>query len=189
MVNLYPHQTEDSVLVDFIKGYEGKYCISGDGMVVNVNSYRALKPTEHNGKQPYYYVTLSKNGKRKKFLVHRLVAQTFIPNPDNLPQVNHKDGDVHNNRISNLEWVTNKGNTEHAYKNHLRTHKVIWVFNGTEYVPLRKACDELGVNYKKAHYRIHTLGWNFNRAVDFKGGGQYVMCETLPTPKDSFRSN
>jgi hypothetical protein len=188
MVKLYNHQSEVA-LVDFIKGYEGRYCVSGVGTVVNVNTYKMLKPTEHNGKQPYYYVTLSKNGKTKKVFIHRLVAETFIPNPNNLPQVNHKDGNVHNNAISNLEWVTNRQNTEHAYKNHLRTRKIIWVFNGTDYIPLRKACSELELDYKKVHYRIHKLNWDFNRAIDFKGGGQYVMCETLPSSRNSFRSN
>lgn len=60
----------------------------------------------------YLRVYLSKNGKRKHHKVHRLVAQAFIPNPDNKPQVNHIDGNKKNNSITNLEWVTDTENKE-----------------------------------------------------------------------------
>ena len=72
---------------------------------------RILKPEIRNG---YYSVDLMKNGKRYKFRVHRLVAEAFIPNPDNLPQVNHKDEDKLNNNIaSNLEWCDNTYNSQY----------------------------------------------------------------------------
>ena len=61
----------------------------------------------------YLRVYLSKNGKRKHHKVHRLVARAFIPNPDNKPQVNHIDGNKHNNSITNLEWVTDEENKLH----------------------------------------------------------------------------
>ena len=60
----------------------------------------------------------------KVVFIHRLVAQTFIPNPNNLPQVNHKDGNKLNNNINNLEWCTNLYNQRHAWKNGL--HKATW---------------------------------------------------------------
>lgn len=65
-------------------------------------------------------MTLSKQHKNKKILVHRLVAQAFIPNPCNKPQVNHIDGNPQNNFIENLEWVTNSENTQHAWNTGLR---------------------------------------------------------------------
>jgi len=68
----------------------------------------------------YYYVCLSKNGKVRKFKVNRLVAQAFIPNPDNKPFVNHIDGDKLNNNVNNLEWCTQSENMLHAYKYGLR---------------------------------------------------------------------
>ena len=64
---------------------------------------KMLKGDECNG---YLRVTLSKNGKNKHYRVHRLVAQAFIPNPDNKPQINHKDNDRKNNNVENLEWCT-----------------------------------------------------------------------------------
>lgn len=66
-------------------------------------------------KKGYHRVTLTiDKGKKKTFLVHRLIAQKFIPNPDNLPQVNHIDGNKDNNHVNNLEWVDNQTNTDHA---------------------------------------------------------------------------
>ena len=71
---------------------------------------RILKPEIRRG---YYSVDLMKNGKRYKFRVHRLVAEAFVPNPDNLPQVNHKDEDRLNNIASNLEWCDNTYNSQY----------------------------------------------------------------------------
>lgn len=62
------------------------------------------------------------NNKKKNFYIHRLVAELFIPNPKNLPEVNHKDGDKSNNHYSNLEWVTTKENRDHAVKIDLVAH-------------------------------------------------------------------
>lgn len=86
------------------------------------NSYSIRKggmmiPNNQNSKK-YWRISLSinKNGKRKMFAVHRLVAKAFIPNPKNLPQVNHIDGDRNNNRVENLEWCDNGYNQRHAWK-------------------------------------------------------------------------
>lgn len=161
-----------------IKGYEGLYEVSNLG---RIRRNVIMKFWEHNGKQPYYCVGLSKNGKIKHFLVHRIVAETFIENPYGKEQVNHKDGNVHNNSVDNLEWVSNAENTIHAYENHLRKRKVNWVYDGEKYITLRRACAELGLKYKTVHCRLNYLGWDFQRAIEYKGGGRYVECKTLPT--------
>lgn len=72
--------------------------------------------SQHSSVDGYKKVRLSYNGVGKDVFVHRLVAKTFIPNPDNKPQVNHIDGDKSNNRISNLEWVTAGENQKHSYR-------------------------------------------------------------------------
>ena len=96
-----------------IKGYEGKYQISSFGRVKTFryrNSHKVgiLKPQKNV--RGYLIVDLKNHCNRKHFTIHRLVAQAFIPNPDNLPQVNHKDEDKTNNHVENLEWCTNEYN-------------------------------------------------------------------------------
>lgn len=122
-----------------IVGYEGLYQVSNKGQVKSLpriaersNGWkytvreRILKQQDlkfKGDKKPRKMVHL-KSGKSKHFLVHRLVAEAFLPNPYNLPQVNHKDGDPFNNDVDNLEWSTNQENAVHAYENGLmRTEK------------------------------------------------------------------
>lgn len=103
-----------------IKNYEGLYAITEDGSVWSYKSKKFLKPKLNNS--GYHFVDLYKNGKAKGHLIHRLVAEAFIPNPKGLPQVNHKDEDKNNNCASNLEWCDAKYNmnygtrTEKTYK-------------------------------------------------------------------------
>lgn len=95
-----------------IKGYEGLYQVSNEGMVKSLRNNKILSLfANHKG---YLQVYLTKNGEKKGFLVHRLVAKTFIPNPQNLPQVNHKDEDKTNNKVENLEWCTNDYNINYS---------------------------------------------------------------------------
>lgn len=110
-----------------IEGYEGYYKISNLG---NIKSEERV--IEHNGcyggyykirgkilkpkidKDGYFKICLKKNDIKKYFFIHRLVAQTFIPNPNNLPQVNHKDETKQNNCVSNLEWCDNIYNVNYG---------------------------------------------------------------------------
>lgn len=101
-----------------IDGYS-RYIISNTGEVKNLKTGKILKK---DSSRDYYEVVLSKNGKTKKYSIHRLVAQHFIPNPENRPQVNHKDGNKLNNCVNNLEWVTRSENILHSYKNGLQIH-------------------------------------------------------------------
>lgn len=102
-----------------IKGFEN-YSITSDGHVFNNNLYnmnirRELK--RKINKHGYYYVALYKNGSCNNRLVHVLVAEHFIPNPNNLPQVNHKDLNKLNPDVSNLEWCTQSYNIKHSFAN------------------------------------------------------------------------
>ena len=97
-----------------IKNYEGLYEVSNYGNVrsLKYGKIKYLKPADDgNG---YYFVNLSKNGIVKNFKIHRLVANAFIPNPNNLPQINHKDEDKTNNKANNLEWCNNRYNTRYS---------------------------------------------------------------------------
>lgn len=92
-----------------VTGYEGLYEISSLG---NVRRDGSILKTwlAGNGGKIYHYVGLSKEGTVEKFKVHRLVAIAFLPNPDNLPVVDHLNGDEKDNRVSNLKWETRRGN-------------------------------------------------------------------------------
>jgi hypothetical protein len=89
-----------------------EYYINIEGTVYR--NWKYLKPSENKNRWWYMYISLSEPTiKRKNWLLHRLVAQTFIPNPENKPQINHKDWNKKNNTIDNLEWVTDKENKKH----------------------------------------------------------------------------
>jgi len=99
-----------------IEGYEGLYRISSWGRVYNIKREKFVSP--EMTKKGYLRVDLyNSKGERKHFKIHRLVADAFIPNENNKPQVNHLDGNKQNNSITNLEWCTNAENCEHAKLN------------------------------------------------------------------------
>ena len=107
-----------------IKGYEGLYEVSDQGRVRSLKSgkERILKPQRNTC--GYLKFCLYKNGEHKMYLVHRLVAQTFIPNPNNLPEVNHKDEDKTNNKVSNLEFCDKKYNINYGTRNQMVSMKL-----------------------------------------------------------------
>lgn len=102
-------------LKQWVCGYEGLYEVDVYGNVYSIPRETTkggkLKPQNAHG---YYRVALTKNGTTKCYFVHRLVAEAFIPNPDNLPQVNHKDECKTNNSVENLEWCTAIYNTRYG---------------------------------------------------------------------------
>ena len=104
-----------------IVGYEGLYQVSNMGRVrsLNYNKTGVTKIMKHSMTKGYHHIMLSKNGKVKRFRVHRLVAQAFIPNPQGLPDINHKDENKNNNCIDNLEWCTKDYNNNYSFNKNI----------------------------------------------------------------------
>lgn len=100
-----------------IENYEGLYQISNLGRVKSLKfgKERIMKPII--GNKEYLFVVFHKDGKYKHHRIHRLVAQAFLSNPNNLPQVNHKDENKQNNSVFNLEWCDNKYNMNYGTRN------------------------------------------------------------------------
>jgi len=113
-----------------IPNYEGLYYATTDGKIFshgkilkfgrNERTTTGREKIQSNRTDGYLRVVLSHGRINKGFLVHRLIAMTFLPNPEKKPMVNHKDGNKKNNHVSNLEWCTRKENELHAKENGLK---------------------------------------------------------------------
>lgn len=99
------------------------YEITSDGKCYSFHSGKKKLISLTLRSKGYLGFTWYSNGIRKSALIHRLVAQKYIPNPDNKPEVNHKDGNKKNNDVSNLEWCTSLENNRHAVETGLRNNK------------------------------------------------------------------
>ena len=161
-----------------IKGYEGLYEVSNLGNVRSVlrsgTKGGYIKPWKSN--RGYLDIKLSKDGFTKQFLIHRLVAEAFLPNPNNFPEINHKDEIKTNNNVENLEWCDHKYNSNYGTRNKrvskATSKPVLQYFpNGTlfaTYNSMREA--EINTKIRKSHIseccngKLKTAGgfiWRF----------------------------
>lgn len=139
--------TEDIKMEEIWKdvpGYEGIYIVSSFGRIRNLVSGKFIKSSQKN--DGYCRVCLSKNGCGKCINIHRLVAQVFIPNPDNLPQVNHRDEDKTNNVADNLEWCDAKYNINYGTS---QQRRILTNINSGKYTGLTRK------EYKKEYYQYN----------------------------------
>lgn len=166
-----------------IKDFEGLYQVSDQGRVKSLRKGIILKPSL-NGSQ-YLRVGLYKDGKQKYFTIHRLVAERFVPNPDNLPQVNHKNGNKYKNNAENLEWVTHQQNVIHFYKTNpkrekganskqmvaqicLKTNKVIDTFKSFSEAERKTGVDRRYISFVVKHRLKTTCGYGW-KAIENVG--------------------
>lgn len=136
-----------------IDGYEGHYRISNFGRVYSIKSGILLKQKNKRG---YLEVGLCKNGKHRYMQTHRLVALNFIPNPENLPNVNHKDENKQNNCVSNLEWCTVKYNINYGSRTERATQSNI-----------------SSGHYKRLAEELKASGFFENRTRKLRESGKY----------------
>lgn len=167
-----------------IKRYKGLYQVSNIGNIKRLNSFAKIRGGHKRlvkeklikfyfAGKGYTYVTLSK-GIIKHFLVHRLVAIAFIPNPENKPEVNHKNGVKNDCKTINLEWCTHSENTKHAFDTGLNWqhkgenniwHKLTWTDvaiireSSKLKVPQRRIATQFNVSHGVVHKIIHNKKW------------------------------
>ena len=177
-----------------IKNYEGLYEVSNFGNVRSLNynhtnKIKILKP--HKNQKGYYLVSLCKNGEVKSHSVARLVAMAFISNPNNYPQVNHKDEDKTNNKVENLEWCNNQYN-----KRFSSAKQVMGISkDGRRTILLEAVIDGNLLGYKQseisnaANGKFHKLG--NHRYKDFEWyyipKGLYNFLVSMPVIKNDFQ--
>lgn len=167
-----------------INGFNGSYDVNNKGYVrsnkrtitlpnhtTRLIRARLLKVRQNN--DGYSEVRLSKDGKTYTRFIHRLVAEAFVPNPDNLPEVNHISGDKTDNTPANLEWTTHSLNVQHSYNTGLNTNQkgnhafAVGVIDnqiGKQFSNIKEWCAARGINYSTG--RNILSGCNKSKKID-----------------------
>ncbi len=174
-----------------ITGFEGLYEVSDSGevrsldrMVIDSVGHRYMvrgRILKQNGSNGYLMVDLCKNGIRYPLYVHILVATAFIPNPNNLPTVNHKDGNKFNCSVSNLEWASYSDNNQHAYCTGLKEcgekfynaklteEQVFEIRKNGKYTTYEKIAEKYGVSRATIRDVLELKSWrNTNPMIDLE---------------------
>jgi hypothetical protein len=160
-----------------IKEFENKYEISNLGRIRNIRTNHILKMTNQYG--DYFSIILYDGEYKKSTRIHRLVAEAFIPNPNNYKYVNHKDMNKQNNCVDNLEWCTQSYNTKHAIENGANT------MSGFNRYNKNKAYKKYGYIYQynknmefidkhysplEAHKKTGVCARNISQCINHQGG-------------------
>ena len=140
------------------------YLITEEGDVYSTKYGKLKKRKQQTTDKGYKIIVLWNNGKQKNYRVNRLVAETYIPNPDNLPEVNHKDEVKSNNNVANLEWSTHAYNTQYSQAmswivENVRTGEKQTVYN------LAAFCRQLGLSRGSLN---HTLTGRYSQHKGYK---------------------
>lgn len=146
-----------------VEGYE-QYEVSNTGKVRSLNylGWGKVKELTPSAYKNHLQLNLWANGKQHHAWVHRLVAQAFIPNPMNLPEVNHIDGNPRNNCVENLEWCTREGNLAHMHSTGLGDNGV-------------SALKEIAINKRKAVIAISVSSGEVQHFVSIQEAGRQLQ--------------
>lgn len=176
----------------WIRGYEGLYQGSNKGRVKSFYSGEGRILTPLHAKGGYLRVKLTKDGKVRTLFIHRLVAKLFIPNPENKPEVHHRDDNPANNCVENLEWVTEKENSRYAkeagnftrgekhHKAKLTKKQVIEIY--TSYIP---GSTKFGITALTSKYKVSRAtieGIIYGRTWTHATGALPVECKSKRKP-------
>ena len=142
-----------------ILGYEGLYAITSCGKVWSYKSKKFLKPQKRKRKGGYLQVNLHKDGEQKTYTIHRLVQKAYLPNPSNLPQVNHKDENKENNALPNLEWCDQSYNSNYGSRN----EKVGKAISKALSIPV--FCEELNRTFESGTAAARELNLNQSNII------------------------